>query len=266
MIAQGGPAVRHGLGGVPNRPSRIHGGTRTEAPHAGLTKESPSHAGLVAGRLAHSVRNPLTSIKMRLFSLSRLDLPPDPQDDLRVIADEISSIERLVEDYLRLSRPRTPEAETVSPSEVVDKAVGLLRPSLESRCVGLVVARSCRLPPVSVDPDQLKEALTNLIVNASEAVRRSGGRVTVREEDIDQSPWGRVAAIHVHDNGEGIHRETLDKVFHPFFTTRDHGTGLGLCISRQLVEANGGTLTVRSSRERGTTFTVRFPIRSKERL
>jgi len=136
-----------------------------------LQSEKLALVGKLAAGVAHSIRNPLTSVKMRLFSMGRtLDLTPNQQDDLEVISEEIRHIDTIVRNFLEFSRPPKLKMQTISPSEVVDLALQLLRHRLESYNVEVQLQRQDRLPEITGDPDQLKEVLVNLLVNSCEAM------------------------------------------------------------------------------------------------
>ncbi|MBU0995096.1 MAG: hypothetical protein KJ737_21590 [Proteobacteria bacterium] len=225
----------------------------------GNAAEQLALAGKLAASFAHSIRNPLTSIKMRLYSLKRIDFPPDQKDDLEVIVEEICNIENLVKDFLEFSRPIQLKTEKISPSNVVDKTIRLLRPDLEGRKVQLHLHRTHCLPEIWIDAEKLKEALVNLVLNGSEANGNGNGYVSIHEKELDLTPFGRSAVIEIHDNGDGIPESAQGKIFQPFFTTKEEGTGMGLNIAKQLVEAQGGKITFYSIKNEGSIFTITFP-------
>ena len=213
----------------------------------------------LAASFAHSMRNPLISIKMRLYSLNRIDLLPDQKDDLKVIIEEIGNIENLVRDFLEFSRLPKLKTEKISPSDVVDKVVRLLRPDFEHRKVQLHPYRFQRLSEIWIDAEQFKEALVNLVINGSEAVGNENGSVSIHEKEVDLAPFGRSVVIEVHDNGDGIPESVQAKIFDPFFTTKEERTGLGLSIAKKIVEAHGGNLTFHSREKEGATFSITLP-------
>ncbi len=224
-----------------------------------MQSEKLAMAGKLAAGVAHTIRNPLTSVKMRLFSLERgLKLDASQQEDFEVIAEEIGHIDTIVRNFLEFARPPKLVAQPVSLSAVVDTTLTLLRHRLESYDVTVTVDRARRLPEISADPDQLKEALVNLVLNACEAMVE-GGSISIREETGVIEPYGRVVALRVSDDGPGIPPALIDRVFQPFFTTKGEGSGLGLAIVRRIVEEHGGWITVMSPETRGTTFTMVFP-------
>ncbi len=225
-----------------------------------LQAEKMAMVGKLAAGVAHSVRNPLTSVKMRLFSLGRtLDLTAHQKEDFGVISEEIGHIDTIVQNFLEFSRPPKLKMQKVSPSEVVDLVLQLLEHRLKSYEVDIILHRSQTLPEIQVDPEQLKEVLANIIVNACEAMD-GGGSVAIHEEESFVEPLGRVVVIRLDDNGPGISESLKDKIFEPFFTTKEEGSGLGLSIAARIVEEHGGWLDLASKEGQGSTFVITLPI------
>lgn len=223
--------------------------------------------GKLAAGVAHSVRNPLTSVKIRLFSLERtLDLAPNQQEDLDVISEEIRHIDSIVNNFLEFARPPKLKVRSSSPSDVVDTAVQLLRHRLDSCNVVVEVQRKDRLPQISVDPDQLKEVLVNLLVNSCEAMI-SGGRIVILEELGEDEALGPVVTVTVSDNGPGIPKSLSEDIFQPFMSSKEEGTGLGLSIAKRIVEEHGGNMETRSSGDTdGATIVITIPARGDEEI
>ena len=217
--------------------------------------------GKLAAGVAHSIRNPLTSVNMRLFSLKRsLAMSPSQKEDFEVISEEIRHLDAIVRNFLEFSRPPKLKMQRVSPSDVVDGAVQLLRYRLESYGVEVQLLRDHRLPEILADPDQLKEVLANLLVNAYE-VMVNGGVITIREEEKQAPGLGRAVVIRVSDTGPGIPESVRDQVFQPFFSTKEEGTGLGLSIATRIIEDHGGRLELEASEAGGATFVITLPLR-----
>ena len=226
-----------------------------------VQSEKMAMVGKLAAGVAHSIRNPLTSVKMRLFSMGRtLELSPTHQEDFEVISEEIRHIDNIVANFLEFSRPPKLMMQKVSPSDVVDMALQLLRHRLESYNVEVQLKRSRALPEVWADPDQLKEVLVNLLTNACEAMK-GGGSIVIQEGETFLQSIGQVVTIQVSDNGPGIPEAVQDKIFQPFFTTKEEGTGLGLSIATRILGEHGGWLDLDSQEGRGTTFTINLPYR-----
>lgn len=224
-----------------------------------MQSEKLAMAGKLAAGVAHTIRNPLTSVKMRLFSLERgLKLDPSQQEDFEVIAEEIGHIDTIVRNFLEFARPPKLTAQPVSLSAVVDTTLTLLKHRLESYNVQVTVERGRPLPVINADPDQLKEGLVNLVLNACEAMVE-GGKIVIREEIGVLEPHGPVLAVRVVDTGPGIPPALLERIFQPFFTTKGEGSGLGLAIVKRIVEEHGGWITAQSPEGRGASFTMVFP-------
>ncbi len=223
--------------------------------------EKWAQVGKLAAGVAHSIRNPLTSLKMRLFSMERtLDLSESEREDFEVISEEIRHIDNIVRNFLDFSRTPKPKMQRVSPSDVVDMALQLMRHRLETYNVEAKVVRPGRLPEIWADPEQLKEVLVNILDNACEAMT-GGGSVEIMEEEGFEAPMGRVAVIRVSDDGPGVPRSIQEKIFQPFFSTKEEGTGLGLSIATRIVEEHGGWLELWSQEGRGATFIITLPVR-----
>jgi signal transduction histidine kinase len=225
-----------------------------------LHSEKMAMVGKLAAGMAHSVRNPFTSVKMRLFSLSRsLKLSGTQKDDFDVISEEIDHIDTIVQNFLEFSRPPRLEMQAVSPSTVVDTAVKLLCYRLDSYNVKATIHRDRELPAINADPDQFKEVLVNLVVNACEAMT-GGGAIDIHERVLHTSTDRQQAEIRVTDDGPGIPPAAVKKVFDPFYTTKEEGTGLGLSIVSRIIHEHGGHVDLTSEEGRGTTFTIVLPI------
>ncbi len=225
-----------------------------------LQSEKWAMVGKLAAGVAHSIRNPLTSVNMRLYSLKRsLAMSSSQQEDFEVISEEIRHIDTIVRSFLEFSRPPKLKMQRVSPSAVVDMALVLLRHRLESYEVEVKLIRQPGLPEIWADPDQLKEVLANLMLNACE-VMVNGGVITIREEQQGGPPLGPVVVIRVSDNGPGIPESVRDKVFQPFFSTKEEGTGLGLSIATRIIADHGGRLELESKQNEGATFIITLPL------
>ncbi len=215
--------------------------------------------GKLAAGVAHSVRNPLTSVKMRLFSMERtLALSRSQVEDFEVISEEIRHLDTIVGNFLEFSRPPKLKMQQVSPSDAVDMAVQLLRHRLESYDVKVRIERNQRLPEISADPDQLKEVFVNLIVNACDAIV-DGGHIVIQEEVRSKNSFTKNIVIKVSDDGPGVPNSIKEKLFQPFFSTKEEGTGLGLSIATRIVEEHRGELSLESHEGHGATFIITLP-------
>jgi len=224
-----------------------------------LQVEKMAMVGKLAAGMAHSIRNPFTSVKMRLFSLGRtLNLNAAQKEDFDVISGEIRHIDTIVQNFLEFSRPPKLVMQPVNPSLVVDNTLKLLTQRLKSYNVNVQIVRASKLPVVSADPEQLKEVFVNLFINACEAMAK-GGTITVHEDVHQDKALQKVARIRISDDGSGIPSTIIDRVLEPFFTTKEEGTGLGLSIASRIIDEHGGRIEVSSVEYQGTTFTITLP-------
>lgn len=225
-----------------------------------LQAEKMALVGKLAAGVAHSIRNPLTSVKMRLFSLGRsLDLTSIQKEDFYVISEEIRHIDTIVQNFLEFSRPPKLKMQRISPSDIVDMALQLLKHRLESYGVEIALRRQRVLSAVMADPEQLKEVLVNIIVNACESME-GDGLIEIFEEEGHTAALGRVVVLKLKDNGPGIPEAIRDRIFQPFFTTKEEGSGLGLSIAARIVEEHGAWLDLISKEGEGSTFVITIPI------
>jgi signal transduction histidine kinase len=223
--------------------------------------EKMALVGKLAAGMAHSIRNPFTSVQMRLFSLKRSLVLTDVQkEDLDVIAEEIKHIDTIVQNFLEFSRAPKLKFQTISPSTVVDMTIQLLQHRLKSYDVEVSVIRNGELPMIQADPEQLKEVLVNIIINACEAMHTSG-TMKIVETYVNHPRMGPVGEIRLVDDGPGIAEEALEQIFEPFFTTKEEGTGLGLSIVKKIIEEHQGRIDVSSEKGRGTSFIITLPLK-----
>lgn len=230
-----------------------------------LQSEKLALVGKLAAGTSHSIRNPLTSVKMRLFSLGRsLDLDNNQKEDFDVISKEISHIDTIVQNFLEFSRPPRLKFQLVSPSDIVDQAIQLLQHRLASYEVFIKIQRKEPLPMVQLDPEQLKEVIINIIINACEAMGL-GGSIVIHEKTLIERKRIRSVVIRISDNGPGIPDTIQSKIMEPFFTTKEEGTGLGLSIAARIVQDHGGRLDIESKEGSGSTFIITLPAEEPDR-
>lgn len=215
--------------------------------------------GELASTVAHEVRNPLNGIAMAARRLAREFAPPpgagpdaEPAELVGVIESEARRINAIVQQFLEFARPPALARRAVDLAAFVGEAVEADRPMAVARGVMLEVDAP-GVGEASLDPDQFRQVLGNLVRNAIEATP-SGGRVRVVTRRK-----GRGHVIEVVDTGEGIAPEHLPRVFDLYFTTKAQGTGVGLAVAHQMVSAHGGTMDVSSTRGAGTRMTIHLP-------
>lgn len=225
-----------------------------------LSSEKMALVGRLASVVAHSIRNPMTSINMRLFSLQRnLSLTASQKEDLEVVADEMRRLDNIVRNFLEFSRPHKLKKQLVNISQVIDTSVELLSYKLD--LYGIQVFREKKPGSITVeaDPGLLKEVFVNLIVNACEAMEE-GGKITIAETVMVTGKMGKAVVVNVIDNGPGIPEEMQSRILKPFETSKADGTGLGLFVASRTIEEHGGSLEFTSAVGQGTTFTITLPV------
>ena len=226
-----------------------------------LQAERMAMVGELAAGVAHTIRNPFTSIKMRMFSLTRsLELSAVQNEDLQVIADEIARIDRIVQNFLEFARPPKLRLEECLLSDIIKSVLTLLEYRLKSYNVAVKVEYHQALQPVMVDADRIKEALVNLLINACEAMD-GGGRVLISESRGLDAEQGEIAILTVSDNGPGIPPAIMDKVTVPFFTTKEQGSGLGLSIVARIVKEHQGKFFINPAPAQGAECIMQIPVR-----
>jgi len=203
----------------------------------------------LAGGVGHELRNPLGVISNAVYFLrmSNSDADETIREYYDIIASEVWNAERIVSDLLDFSRTRKGESEEIAVLDLVTEALEK-QPWPENVEVFTKIAPD--LAPVFVEPRQIVQILVNLISNAYQAMPE-GGDLTVS----GRQGGGRVY-VSITDTGSGILEQDMNKIFEPLFTTRARGIGLGLSVSRNLIEANGGSLEVESKEGKGSVFTI----------
>ena len=243
--------------------SRVHETrTRLEESRTQLrAAEQLAAVGRLAASVAHEIRNPLTSIQIRLHSLEdAADGDPDLEEDCQVIADEMERLEEIVSDFLEFARPRDLKLAVCRLSSLVRTVQQTLGPEMQKKGTELQYEDDPALPPVEVDPAQLKQVFINLVRNALEVVE-PGGSITITA-DTEIGDAGELLSVSFHDDGSGVPEHLQPRIFDPFFTTKESGSGLGLCICAQIMERHGGSISLEQTSPRGTTFAVKIPVSS----
>lgn len=263
--------------------------------------ESLASLTTLAAGVAHEIKNPLGSMSIHIQLLQRelnnkkvLDngkddsngnTPDDPtshtprelnnkktldsdenkssgeriENYLAVLSEEVERLNEIVVDFLFAVRPMSIQLERVYINDKIEEIVGFVRFELERQQIKLHTALAKDLPVLRLDPKYIKQVFLNLIKNSSMAMP-DGGTLTIStwQEDMD-------VVVSVKDDGEGIVEEDLPKIFEPYFTTKQFGSGLGLTMVYKIIKEHNGDLSVKSKPGKGTTFTFKLPISSLDR-
>lgn len=216
-------------------------------------------------RLAHEIRNPLSSldIHVQLLEEDVASAAPEVRERsatrFRIIHTELERLNNLVQRFLSLAGRSSVNLQSVEIARVAGHVCALLRPEAAAHGIELTLRLPESLPPVVADPDQLAQALVNLLLNAVQAVGRDGRvELSVRSDDAAG------VVIAVADSGPGIDPANVAALFEPFYTTKEDGSGLGLWVVRQIAAAHGGTVQAANAAGRGAVFTLTLPVRGTE--
>jgi PAS domain S-box-containing protein len=228
---------------------------------------------LLAASVAHELGNPLNALHIHLQLMERelkklrraaTEEPTDVathadklDDFLTVAKGEISRLDYIITEFLSAMRPMPPKFQPASLNDVVRDTLALLQPELDNRKLIVRERLAKTLPASLIDPAQMKQVLLNLLKNAMQAMTRSG-TLTLATGATTEDVW-----LSVADTGSGIPADQLNRIFEPFYTTKQKGTGLGLMIVQRILRDHGGRVELESRLGQGTTFKLWLPLREK---
>jgi len=208
-------------------------------------------------RFAHEVRNPLSSLDVHLQLLEEdlSDVPAHLKEKtaarFEIIRGELHRLEAIVKHFLSLAGPSSLHLELTDPTTVLQHVCELLRPEASARGIQILLEKPEVLPSLELDPVQITQALVNLLINAIQAIDKTG-QITVRAY-----PEPDRLSIEVRDTGPGL---ASQQIFEPFFTTKPNGSGLGLWIVQQIVSAHGGVIHAGNAPSGGAVFKLQLPL------
>jgi PAS domain S-box-containing protein len=221
--------------------------------------------GKFTSAVAHEIRNPLAGIAAGAQYIGKSLPESDPQqENLRFVLEEIARLNRIISDLFNITHPQQPLLQPQKIEPVVERSLKTVDELAKVAGSKVELELEGGMPEVEIDADQMEQVLINLVKNGLEAAGQ-GGVVRVRARCEERAPGGDGAAqepclvITVRDSGPGISDEDSSRIFEPFYSTKDGGTGLGLYVSKGIVERHGGTITVGSGRE-GSAFTLVLPL------
>ncbi len=223
-----------------------------------IETERMATLGEVTAGLAHEIRNPLATIggfARRLHRKLEDDFPY--KNYASIVIREVDRLEALLGDVLAYSKQVPPSLEVCRIDTLVRDMVDIYREDFQDKQIAIEVRLSADPPAIEADSQQLKQVFINLFANAMQAMP-NGGTLTVQLE-----PWprdeGDGVVITISDTGGGVPQEVVENIFNPFFTTKQEGTGLGLALSKRVIEGHGGTIEVVNREGEGVTFILRLP-------
>lgn len=219
--------------------------------------EKSAVVGRLASAIAHEIRNPLNYINLTLDHLRNRFSPDDGERGKTFekltsqLKAEVERINRLVSDFLRYTRPVKPERNAVDLRRVVEGSLKIIEPQAEEHGITISIMEREDVPEILGDVEMLRSVFNNLFLNSLHAMEESGGKLSVTI-----SADGENVITEVSDTGHGISEEDEEKVFQPYFSTKETGTGLGLAIVKRIIEEHNGTISLNSEAGNGTTFTI----------
>lgn len=221
--------------------------------------EKLASLGQLASGVAHEIRNPLTSIKMRVYSLQdELKGIASHSEDIQVIREEIERIEKIVQEFLDFVKPPEPNYELADINKILGNTLNLLAPNLKKQAIAVEKTLKDNLPQAVVDKEKIRQVFLNLIINSIQSMP-NGGRLSVYS-NLEELNGRDCIEIRIKDTGIGIPEEHQNKIFDPFFSTKNAGSGLGLSIAYRILELHKAEISFESKEGQGTTFIVKLPL------
>ena len=237
-----------------------------------VESERMATLGRLVRTIAHEVRNPLGSIRLGTQLLQYNEMEDDAQDDTdpnkvqlshkeikeytAIIIKEVDRLNRFVEQLLAFSKPAMQLAKEMDINELLNNSLAICRPELEQRAITVVTEYDTNCPQVNINQDGITQVLLNLFYNAIEAMDVDG-TLTIQ---TTYQPEAKTVRVRVQDDGPGILSDDIPKLFDPFYTTKQKGTGLGLYISRKIVAEHRGSIEIDPNTEIGTAFIMSLPV------
>lgn len=214
-------------------------------------------ATLVSQGISHEIRNRFNSIKLAVYMMKeKIDKESEGRDYIAGIENEIDRGTKLVDELLKFSNPRKPYFEKLDLRDVIDYVVRMLKTN-ERENIELNVAEiPADFPFILGDSTQIVQVFSNIALNALEAME-NGGLLSIEVENLEEE---NVVNVHFCDTGTGIKEDVIEKIFDPFFSTKEMGSGLGLSVCKSLVKEHGGDILVESKSDKGSRITVQFPV------
>ncbi|OGF51696.1 MAG: hypothetical protein A2044_06740, partial [Candidatus Firestonebacteria bacterium GWA2_43_8] len=215
-----------------------------------------SELGMASATIAHELRNPLSAIRMAAYNIKRKANNPLLENNLKNIETKIEESTKIINNLLLFVRHKEPDYEKVNICNILKECVELTKDRFWKKAVKTNLTFNDENIMIEADPFQLKEVFYNLINNAFDVVEDGKGEINICAESDNTS-----IEISITDNGQGISEENIDKLFRPFFTTKNKGTGLGLSVCKKIITGHKGNINVKSKPGKGASFAITIPIK-----
>ncbi len=230
---------------------------RIEAERRIRESERLAHIGRLTASLAHEIRNPLSSVKLNSqIILKNMTFGGNDQRRLEIIVQEISRLERILDEMLDFARPVRLNLKKASLNAVLDSCLEIIEARVKEKTLTVRKAYGARLPRILIDEEKMEQALINIFLNALEALPPGGG-LAVSTRAL-RAPRRRLQVV-IDDDGPGLSPDDLPYVFNPFFSNKKNGTGLGLFNVKKVIEAHGGAVEIALCQPRGTRVRLTLP-------
>lgn len=223
-----------------------------------VQQEKQAAFGLLAAGIAHEVGNPLAAISSLVQLLNRRNIEGETREKLQLVDDQLRRIQRTLRELVDFSRPVVYERSRCDIHSVLNAALNIAKYYKRKKGKHIITQYADNVPPLMIVRDQLVQVFLNLILNALDATNE-GGTIEIRTHCQSNE-----LRIDIRDDGHGIAPEHRDRVFHPYFTTKDTGTGLGLFVCRNIVDQNDGRIELSETSQSGTIFTVYLEVAKRE--
>ena len=235
-----------------------------ELEHLLRIQDKMTSLGRVAAGIAHEIRNPLSGINIYLNTLEKIYDRAESLDKVKKILGQIQSASRKIESVIKrvmdFSKPSEPKLILTDINQPIEEAMNLSLVTLRKSGIQIEKALAKDLPPCHMDPLLIEEVILNLITNATEAMKSIDGVKIIK---VISSVKKHRILVRVSDSGPGVTPDLKDKIFDPFYSTKNGSTGIGLSINHRIITDHGGSLTVYSSKWGGAEFVIEIPIKKK---
>jgi len=226
-----------------------------------IESERFSAVTLLAAGVAHEIGNPLNSLDIQLQLLERKlrkatikgEEKLDLSESVAIARGEVRRLDQIISQFLKAVRPAPMEPHPADFNKLILETVQFLRTEIENRGIKVELFPATNLPSVSIDSDQMRQALYNVIRNSFQAMGNKGNLRVITGSD-DSHVW-----VSICDTGGGITASEIDKIFQPYYSTKEDGNGLGLHVVQRIVRAHGGEIILESADGKGLIFTIRLP-------
>jgi|GEM_PF-1062857 PAS domain S-box-containing protein len=228
-----------------------------EAQQELVRSEKLALLGKFSSGIAHEIRNPLANIRASAqFCLSKFGVGEDVKKHLRVMLRNTDIANKIIKELIDLAKPSEVSLKPGNIGNVINRVCELIKTRCEKQHVVLHKRWSKRLPAILMDEERMEKAFLNFVLNGLDAMAR-GGSLSINAYPDSQK---QEVAVSILDTGKGISQENLEKIFHPFFTTKRDGIGLGLCLAEQVISSHKGTVTISSHPGQGTEVVLRLKV------